>query len=288
MNYWIWFSQIEGVGPIRKKELLKKFKSPEKIFKAKKEKLIKVNGISEKIAEKIEKSKDIELIKKYEAYIIKNNIKLINIFDKEYPENLKYIYDPPITLFCIGDISILKNISIGIVGTREPSSYGKKIAFDFARNLSEKGITVVSGMARGIDTCAHLGALEVNGKTIAVLGSGVDIVYPSENINVYNSIAKKGLIISEYIVGTKPEAQNFPLRNRIISGLSQGVLVVEAKKKSGTMITTDYALEQGKELYVIPGNITSENSEGTNNLIKQGAKIVTEINDILEDFNVYF
>ena len=152
-------------------------------------------------------------------------------------------------------------------------------------NYAKIGISIVSGMAKGIDACAHIGALDANGKTIAVLGCGVDIVYPNENIKVYNSIAKNGLIVSEYIVGTKPEAQNFPLRNRIISGLSNGIVVVEAKKKSGTMITTDFALEQGKELYVIPGNITSENSEGTNNLIKQGAKVVTCVQDILEDIN---
>lgn len=145
------------------------------------------------------------------------------------------------------------------------------------------GIVVVSGLAKGIDSCSHIGTFAVNGETIAVLGCGVDIAYPSENIKVYNEIAKHGLIVSEYLVGTKPEASHFPARNRIISGLSSGILVVEAKKKSGTMITTDFALEQGREIYVIPGNITSANSEGTNSLLKEGAKVVTAVNDILED-----
>ena len=143
-------------------------------------------------------------------------------------------------------------------------------------------------MAKGIDACGHVGALNASGETIAVLGCGVDIVYPKENTSVYNEIAKKGLLLSEYIVGTKPEAYHFPARNRIISGLCNGVLVVEAKKKSGTLITTDFALEQGRDVYVIPGNITSSNSEGTNNLMKEGAKIVTSIDDILEDINDNF
>ncbi|MBQ9314173.1 MAG: DNA-processing protein DprA [Clostridia bacterium] len=284
MNYWIWLATVKGIGTVKKKALLERFKTPEKIYKAKKEELLQVEGITEKCMNDIENSKNIELIKKYEAYMEKNKIKIINIVDKEYPEKLRQIYDPPITLFCIGDITLLKKVSIGIIGSREPSVYGEKIATKFSKELSEKGITVVSGMAKGIDACGHIGALQASGKTIAVLGCGVDIVYPVENIQVYNSIAKTGLIISEYIVGTKPETWQFPARNRIISGLCNGVLVVEAKKKSGTMITTDFALEQGRELYVVPGNITSLNSEGTNKLMKEGAKIVTCIEDILEDF----
>ena len=184
-------------------------------------------------------------------------------------------------------VDLINTYSVTVVGARTCSDESVLIAEQLVNELSSNGITIVSGMAKGIDTCAHIGALNAKGKTIAVLGCGVDIVYPNENIEVYNSIAKNGLIVSEYIVGTKPEAQNFPLRNRIISGLSSGVLVVEAKKKSGTMITTDFALEQGRELYVIPGNVTSENSEGTNNLLKQGAKVVTEVNDILEDFSYF-
>lgn len=284
MNYWVWLSSIDGISPYKKNMLLKSFKTPEKIYKTKKDKLIKVEGITEENVECIEKSKDTELIKKYETYINKNNIKIINIYEKEYPEMLKQIYDPPVTLFCIGDVSLLKRTSIAIVGSRHPSTYGMQVAENFSNELNKNGITIVSGMARGIDTYAHMGTFENGVNTIAVLGNGVDIVYPNENVKVYNEIAKNGLIVSEYIVGTKPDAWRFPARNRIISGLSDGVLVIEAKKKSGTMITTDFALEQGRELYVIPGNINSINSEGTNNLIKQGAKVVTCVDDILEDF----
>lgn len=282
MNYWIWFASIKELGPVRKLKLLEKFKSPEKIYFLKDTELLKVEGINRKIVDNINTSKDEELLKKYEAYILKNNIKLINIFDDDYPESLRKIYAPPITLFAKGDISLLKEKSIGIVGCREPSTYGMHVAKKFAMELSKNDITIISGMAKGIDTAGHLGAIEKSGKTIAVLGCGIDIIYPKENYKVYTDILINGLIISEYIVGTKPEPSNFPQRNRIISGLSNGVLVVEAKQKSGSMITTDFALEQGKELYVIPGNITSATSGGTNNLIKEGAKLVTEVYEILE------
>lgn len=175
---------------------------------------------------------------------------------------------------------------IGIVGCREPSLYGINVAKRFAKGLSQNKFVIISGMAKGIDAAGHLGALMENGKTIAVLGCGVDIVYPKENKEIYVDILKKGgLIVSEYIVGTRPEAKNFPQRNRIISGLSSGVLVVEAREQSGTMITTDFALEQGKELYVIPGNIDSPTSEGTNNLIKEGARLVTSVKEIVEDLS---
>lgn len=286
MNYWIWLSQIEGLGPIKKLKLLEKFGTPEKIYKIPKKELLSVEGISGKVADSIIQSKDEELIKKYEAYILKNDISLINITDENYPENLRNIYAPPITLYTKGDLNLLKTTGIAVVGCRLPSEYGKIVSRKLSEEIASKGFTIISGLASGIDSIAHKSALKSCGKTIAVLGSGIDIVYPSENRELYVEIAEKGLIISEYIVGTPPNAENFPQRNRIISALSDGVLVIEAKKKSGTMITTDYALEQGKELYVIPGNITSSTSEGTNNLIKEGAKMVTSINDILEDFHM--
>lgn len=286
MNYWIWFSTLKKVGPVKKMKLLEKFKSPEKIYKAKKNELLKDEGITEEVVFEIEKSKDIDLILKYEEYIKKHDISLINVLDKAYPEKLKNIYVPPITLFAKGNLSLLNKTSIAIVGCRESSRYGESVAKKLSKELSQNGIVVVSGMARGIDTASHIGTFSESGETIAVLGCGVDIVYPRENAGVYLEILKRGLIVSEYIVGTKPESCNFPQRNRIISGLSSGVTVIEAKKQSGTLITTDFALEQGRELYVVPGNITSPNSVGTNDLIKQGAKLITSTEDILEDLQI--
>lgn len=287
MNYWIWLATLEKVGPIKKMKLLEKFKNPEKIYKTRKSELLKIEGITEELVSEIEKSKDADLILKYEAYMKKHNISIINILDKDYPEKLKNIYAAPITLFAKGDLNLLNKTSIAIVGCRNSSQYGENIAKKFSRELSKNNIVVVSGMARGIDTASHIGTFLESGETIAVLGCGVDIVYPRENAGIYLEILKHGLVLSEYIVGTKPEPGNFPQRNRVISGLSAGVVVVEAKNQSGTLITTDFALDQGRELYVVPGNITSPNSVGTNNLIKQGAKLVTCTEDILEDLKDY-
>ena len=285
MKYWIWLASVEGLGPVKKFALLNKFETAKRIYNATEKEILKVDGMSDKIVQNMQKAKDAKLLEKYEKYILKNDIKIINISDDNYPVKLKNIYAPPITIFAKGDISLLNSKSIAIVGSREPSKYGIYVAEKFSKELSKEGITIVSGLARGIDTFAHVGALTSFGKTIAVLGSGIDVVYPKENAKYYREISEKGLIISEYIVGTAPESKNFPQRNRIISGLSDGVLVVEARKNSGTMITTDFALEQGKELYVIPGNITSNLSAGTNNLIKEGAKLVTDVYEILEDLN---
>ena len=285
MKYWIWLASVEGLGPVKKFALLNKFETAKRIYNATEKEILKVDGMSDKIVQNMQKAKDAKLLEKYEKYILKNDIKIINISDDNYPAKLKNIYAPPITIFAKGDISLLNSKSIAIVGSREPSKYGIYVAEKFSKELSKEGITIVSGLARGIDTFAHVGALSSFGKTIAVLGSGIDVVYPKENAKYYREISEKGLIISEYIVGTAPESKNFPERNRIISGLSDGVLVVEARKNSGTMITTDFALEQGKELYVIPGNITSNLSAGTNNLIKEGAKLVTDVYEILEDLN---
>lgn len=285
MKYWIWLASVEGLGPVKKFALLNKFETAKRIYNATEKEILKVDGMSDKIVQNMQKAKDAKLLEKYEKYILKNDIKIINISDDNYPAKLKNIYAPPITIFAKGDISLLNSKSIAIVGSREPSKYGIYVAEKFSKELSKEGITIVSGLARGIDTFAHVGALSSFGKTIAVLGSGIDVVYPKENAKYYREISEKGLIISEYIVGTVPESKNFPQRNRIISGLSDGVLVVEARKNSGTMITTDFALEQGKELYVIPGNITSNLSAGTNNLIKEGAKLVTDVYEILEDLN---
>lgn len=283
MNYWIWFSTIKCLGPIQKKILLEKIGTPEKIYKTNICDIEKINGIRKDAIINIEKSKNKELMRKYEEYIYNHEIEVIPIDDVNYPAALREIYDPPITLFAKGNIAFLGEKSIGIVGSRDATSYGFNTAKELSYSLAQNNIVIVSGLARGIDKAAHIGALNARGKTIAVLGCGIDICYPNENMVIYKEILRRGLIISEYIVGTKPEAGNFPARNRIISGLSNGVVIVEAKAKSGAIITADFALEQGRTVYAIPGNINSIQSEGTNNLIKQGAKTVTSINDVLED-----
>ncbi len=283
MNYWIWFSTIKCLGPIQKKILLEKIGTPEKIYKTNICDIEKINGIRKDAIINIEKSKNKELMRKYEEYIYNHEIEVIPIDDVNYPAALREIYDPPITLFAKGNIAFLGEKSIGIVGSRDATSYGFNTAKELSYSLAQNNIVIVSGLARGIDKAAHIGALNARGKTIAVLGCGIDICYPNENMVIYKEILRRGLIISEYIVGTKPEAGNFPARNRIISGLSNGVVIVEAKAKSGAIITVDFALEQGRTVYAIPGNINSIQSEGTNDLIKQGAKTVTSINDVLED-----
>lgn len=212
-------------------------------------------------------------------------IKTIKIKDKEYPEKLKNIENPPKQIYVLGNSNILNDFSISIVGCRLCSKYGKMMAQSIAYNLSKYNINIVSGLALGIDTNAHKGCLMNNGKTIAVLAHGLDMIYPIQNTDLANKIIENGgAIISEYPVGIKPKKENFPERNRLISGLSNGVVVIEAKEKSGALITVESALEQGKDVFAIPGNINSINSIGTNNLIKEGAKITTCVNDILEEY----
>jgi DNA processing protein len=208
------------------------------------------------------------------------------IEDDDYPAWLGKTHDPPYLLYYRGDLDCLNQLCIAIVGSRRASPYGKNQSRRFGRELAGIGITVVSGMARGIDTEAHLGALEAGGKTAAVLGSGLYVIYPPENKQLFNEISTHGVVLTEFPPHTHPEPGNFPMRNRVIAGLSRGVLVVEAQQRSGALITVDFALEQGRDVFAIPGQINSKNSEGTNNLIKQGACMVTEINDILSEYGL--
>ena len=281
-KYWIWFSLIEGLRNKTKKELLKKYKTPEKIFNLKQKDLEKVLNIKEKEIEKIMNKNYKEIINKHLEYMNKHNIKIITIEDNEYPKNLKEIYDYPISLYIKGNKNILnQEKNIAIIGCREYSQYGKNRALYFSYNLAKENVIITSGLAKGIDSFSHIGTIQAKGKTIAVLGNGLDTIYPKENAKLADKIIQNnGAIISEYPLGTKPEKMNFPERNRIISGISKGIIVIEAKKKSGTMLTVDFALEQGKDIYAVPGNINSINSTGTNDLIKQGAKLVTHFTEI--------
>ncbi len=213
-------------------------------------------------------------------------IRKITIDDEEYPKNLRNIYDPPQALHLNGEILPEDDIAVALVGSRNASIYGLEACEKLAYELASSGITVVSGMARGIDTAAHRGALKARGRTIAVLGSGHNMVYPPENEKLYKEIAKSGVVITEFEEDTPPLKYNFPKRNRIISGISLGVVVVEAAQNSGALITANFALEQGREVFAVPGKINSTTSRGTHELIKDGAKLVQSAEDIVEELNI--
>ena len=248
IKYWIWLSKID-LNPEKIKQILVKNKI-EDIWNLKAE--IKQYFTKEEI-EKIKDTKFKQNLQIHEKYLKKHNIELITIKDKEYPEKLRNIDHPPICFYCFGNKKLLNQKSIAIVGSRECSDYGKNMALAFAYLLAKNKVTVISGLAKGIDSAAHIGTLQAKGKTITVIGTGIDLVYPKENKDLMKKIIENdGLIISEYPIGTKPNKENFPRRNRIISGLSDGVLVIEAGEKSGALITVDHALEQGKNIYVIP------------------------------------
>ena len=253
LKYWLWLSKIESLGSIKIQKLLEKYRHPKEIWKCKKEDLLKIDKIGEKIAEEILNEKYRIGLEEEIQKMKKEKVELISIQDKEYPEKLKQLYDKPISLYVKGNKEILNEFALAIIGCRENSFYGKEVATAVAKGLAKKKITTISGLAKGIDSISQKETVKVGGKTIAVIGSGLDIIYPYENINLANDIIKNGgAIISEYPLGTKPQKLNFPARNRIISGLSSGVIVIEAKKKSGTMTTVDFALEQGKTVFAIP------------------------------------
>lgn len=250
-KYWIWFSRTYKIGAKAQNSLLEKFKKPENIWKLDDELLSKILNKEQIgiLTNEIYKQN----LDRYEEYMNEHKIKMITIYDKEYPEKLRNIYDPPVVLYIRGNENILNQKSIAIIGSRQCSQYGKEIAKEFAYNLSKYNINVISGLARGIDTFAHIGVVNAQKTTIAVVGNGLDVVYPKENEKLQEKIIQNGgVIISEYPIGTKTEKMNFPARNRIISGLSDGVMVVEAGLRSGTLITVEFALEQGKNVYSIP------------------------------------
>ena len=283
---------VEGIGPGRVRKLLAKFKSVDKIISADLLSLSEVEGISQNLAKKIvvanrRRSEVEEIVEKEQEDLEKYSAKIITIWDKEYPPLLKKIFDPPLFFYKRGTIKSTDAYSIAMIGTRGPTNYGKVNADRLAGELASEGITVVSGLARGIDTISHIGALKRGGRTIAVIGSGLDVVYPSENRKLYEEISETGLLISEFPFGTKPDAMNFPQRNRIISGLSLGVVVIESGRGGGSMQTVSYALDQGREVFALPGNVGVRQSEGTNLLIQKGeAKLVASAEDIIIELEV--
>ena len=265
------------------KVLLEYFDNIKDIWTVPSTEIKKIQGIKEKVKDKILFNRNPDQLKKLLDTIEKLGINTVTILDENYPNRLRYIYNSPIILYCNGDLIDEDELCIAIVGSRKSTSYGKWASEKFSKDLARLGVTVISGMAKGIDTCAHRGALDERGRTIAVLGSGVDVIYPKTNKSLYKEIIRHGVVMSEFPLGTSPFATNFPQRNRIISGMSLGVIVIEATEKSGSLITATHALEQGKEVFALPGNINSIFSRGTNSLIKDGAKIVMDIEDILEE-----
>lgn len=279
-SYDIWFSVID-LSNNSKLKILEKYSSKQ-IYGFTENELKKFN-FNEKIIKKILDAHKFKL-DRYFNYLEKYNIQVINFKDDKYPERLRNIENKPIFLYIRGNIDNLYSDTVAIVGSRDASEYGKYVSRKIAKELADKNINIISGLAIGIDKFAHLGALDSNiGKTIAVLGTGVsnDEVYPFQNKKIFDRILENGgTIISEFKLGTKPKKYNFPLRNRIISGLSQKIIVVEAEENSGSLITARYGLEQGKDIFSVPGNITSKKSIGTNKLIEEGAYILKNIEDI--------
>lgn len=286
ISKWLWLISTQNIGAKRANDLYDYFGSIDEIYENDNiSEYMKIKGINIDTATRMVTDKD---LKKYDKIIDKmynESINYLTIDDKYYPSSLKDIYDCPPVIFYKGkNLFIEDNPMISMVGTRRASNYGMNVAKSFARDFSNNGLDVVSGMAIGIDTYCHKGALEGMGDTIAVLGCGVDKVYPKSNRKIYDEIIEgRGMVVSEYLPGTEPLSHHFPARNRIISGLSQGTVVIEASYKSGSLITARYANEQGREVYAVPGNITSRVCEGSNSLLKDGAKLIVSAEDVLED-----
>lgn len=276
---------VHGIGNSRLKKLIDYFGSAENVFKADRCDLLACGSIPEDVVENLLKFPRDRFLEKETVLIKKHDVSVVCFDDPAYPAMLQTISDRPSVLYIKGQLPNEMELSMAIVGSRKASLYGLSMAEKFSRELAELGFTIISGMARGVDTYAHRGALRAKGTTVAVLGSGLAEIYPPENQELFYQIAASGAVLSEFPMTTIPLPVNFPRRNRIVSGLSLGVLIVEASQKSGALITADCALEQGKEVFALPGPIDSAQSFGVNNLIKQGAKLVCSKEDILEELN---
>lgn len=286
IEYLLALHSVRGLGPIRLKNLLDYFKDPKNIWLASNKEILS-RGIPQSVVNNLTDARKTSNPEKFLEDVQQSGIKWLTIFDDNYPKLLKEIYDPPIVLYYFGDILAHDKWAIAIVGTRKITGYGQAITEKFARQLSEAGLTIVSGLARGVDACAHLAALESNGRTLAILGGGLKRIFPPENIALAKRIADGfGAVISEFSPDEPSLQGNFPARNRIISGLSLATLVTEAAEDSGSLITAKCSLEQGREVFAIPGPITSELSKGPSVLIQQGARLVTDPVEILEELGI--
>ena len=274
---------IPQIGPGRIRKLLQTFNNVEEICQAPVQNLIRMEGIDRKLAELIKSGGDQSIVDKQLELLEQHQVQHVTVWDSDYPVMLKRISDAPIVLFYKGSLKDVHQKSIAVVGMRTPSSYGKIATAELVQQLVMHDITIISGMARGVDSVAHRTALQHGGETLAVLGCGLDCYYPPENSQLFHQITEQGAVISEYFMGTGPDAVNFPKRNRIISGLSLGTLVIEAGNRSGAIISALFALNQNREVFAVPGNVNSQKSIGCNRLIQQGAKLVLSVEDILEE-----
>jgi len=286
VKYWIGFNIVSGIGPARFRTLLDHFGDLGSAWHARDSELraagLDKRSIDSLLATRQEISLDEEMAK-----VQRERARAITWQDAEYPARLRHIHNSPPVLYVKGEILPRDEWAVAVVGTRTPRAYGRQMVDEIAAGLAKSGITIVSGLARGIDSLAHRAALRASGRTVAVLGCGIDIIYPHEHRGLAKNIIERGAIVTEYALGTRPEGGNFPARNRIISGLSLGTLVVEAGKRSGALITADWALEQGREVFALPGNVNSPKSVGTNRLIQEGAaKLVQAVEDVLEELNL--
>ena len=280
---WLALALTQGLGPTRIKKLVEHFGRPDRVLNASLTEL-EATGMLAVSAQSIATGKSLDLAQQECAKATEAGARILALSDPEYPGRLKEIYDPPVVLYLRGNVELLSKPGIAVVGTRHPTPYGTGMAERLSTDLAAHGLVIISGMARGVDTAAHRGALSAKGKTIAVFGTGIDVMYPKENTRLAEQIlAFDGALMSEFPVGTFPAPQNFPIRNRIISGMSVGVLVVEAAEYSGTRITSRCALEQNRDVYAVPGNVTNKNAWGPNTLIKQGAKLVATWEDVWEE-----
>jgi DNA processing protein len=280
--HWLALKLIPGLGTRIAGKLIERFRTPMAVFRASRTEL-EGAGASGAVAQSIASGCTFDDAVAQQERMQQTGTTSVAITDPRYPPLLREIYDPPVLLFARGRIELLQSLAIAIVGTRRPTPYGLAVAERMSADLTRAGLTIVSGMARGIDTAAHKGAMSAEGDTIAVLGCGVDVVYPTENRRLAAEIAGKQLLVSEFPMGSVAFPQNFPIRNRIVSGISHGVLVVEGAQYSGSSITARLAMDQSREVFAVPGNITSKASWGPNLLIKQGAKLVQDWNDVIVD-----
>ncbi len=285
LRYWIGFNRVQGIGAARLRALLDHFGALEAAWKAPADALRYAGLDRRSLANLLKARNELDLDKELRR-LDQFRVQVLTWDDPDYPRNLQEIYNPPPVLYVRGQIDKRDEWAVAVVGTRRASVYGKEAARAMGSGLAQAGVTVVSGLALGIDSVAHRACLDAGGRTIAVLGSGVDVVYPSQNRHLAADIVQRGAVVSEYALGTRPEARNFPPRNRIISGLTLGTVVVEADIGSGARITADFAAEQGREVFAVPGNVFARNSRGTNRLIQDGAKLVCDVGDVLEELNL--